>query len=394
MKSLWLFLCFSLLVPYVTLGHELPPDAVAYEKSETCKQCHPLIYEEWNQSMHAKSSVHKDNAHAAVFNTFAKSMEKENKPQTYHCANCHAPMPDNLQDLMAGKAKPNPNEWKESEGVGCVFCHRIRGVVEEKSFNHYLMNQDGSLMVSKPSNKAPHKTSASPLFADSLVCLGCHSHMANPKGAAICLMMEEGIEGNCMSCHMKESAGAPANGSEKTSHRSHIMPGGHDGDMLKQAVSLDAKVDKKGDINQLTVTIQNLITHTFPSTNPMRLAFLKIVALNKDGKEVWTNFKDDIAKEDPQALFAKAFKANDKVGVPSWEAEAVAFDSRIKKGESRAIAYDLKQADIDKVKISLIYRLFPAKAIDMMGIPKDGVNEKNYLIHEKEQSLQSKALTR
>ncbi len=252
-----------------------------------------------------------------------------------------------------------------------------------KMINQYNLNKNGTFHSYRPTNpNAPHKTAQSPLFGDGQSCMGCHSHKINGKGAKICVMNEEG-GGNCLSCHMPLAAGGPAIGSIiKKTHRSHKMPGGHDLDMLKKAVTLDADIKSEGKEKVIAISVKNIIQHTFPSTNPMRTAFVKITAKDKAGKAVWSNFKDS-PMEDKNALFFKAFKAGDQVGVPSWAAEGIAFDTRLKAGETRSVSYPLENKNISTVDVALIYMLFPAKAIDGFGIPKDGVNEKPKVIFKK-----------
>lgn len=109
----------------------------------------------------------------------------------------------------------------------------------------------------------------------------------------------------------------------------------------------------------------------------MRIAFVKVVAKDKEGKKVWENFTES-PLEDKQALFFKAFKAGEKKGVPSWAADGVAFDTRLKAGETRTITYPLEDQAISQVDVMLIYRLFPPKALKAFAIPQDGVNEKIY----------------
>ncbi|MCI5151471.1 MAG: hypothetical protein D3916_19200 [Candidatus Electrothrix sp. MAN1_4] len=221
--------------------------------------------------------------------------------------------------------------------------------------------------------------------------MGCHSHKLNGKDVAICLMKDE-AKGNCLECHMPEVVGRSAVGTDGKTHRSHKMPGGHDIEMLKKAATLDAEIATKGKSRSnrsdrnLVVSVKNMIKHTFPSTNPMRIAFVKVVAKDKDGNKVWENFKKS-PLEDKQALFFKAFKAGEKIGVPSWAAEGLAFDTRLKAGETRTIIYSLADPAITQVDVMLLYRLFPPKALKGFGIPEDGVNEKIYPVAKKSLTL-------
>jgi hypothetical protein len=369
-------------------AHELPQGAEPLQQSEQCAACHPQIVKEWQESFHAKSSVHKDSAHNAMHQAFSKAMTAQGKKPTYHCAACHAPMADNMKALMSGEAAPDSSNASQTEGVGCSFCHRIEAVTHGKSFDQYTLNKDGAYKTSRPTNpKAAHKTGQSPLFADGQICMGCHSQYVNPHEVPICVMTEEG-KGNCVRCHMEKAEGAPAAGSEAKTHISHRFPGGHDADMLRKAAALELKVESTGKERVVSIAVKNTTEHTFPSTNPMRMAFVKVRAKNKSGAVIWENFKADPLKEDKQAVFFKAFKAGDKVGVPSWEAEAMAFDTRLKTGETRTLRYPLYSPEISEVEAELIYLLFPPKAIEGFGIPKDGVNDQRFSVAKKSVQMQ------
>ncbi len=368
-------------------AHQLPEGAATLEKSEQCAACHPAIYKEWQESYHAKSSVHKDSAHKVMHDAFSKYLTGQGKKPNYHCANCHAPMADNLKELMSGEAAPDSGNWTQTDGVGCSFCHRIEAVSKGKSFDQYQLNKDGAYHTSRPANaKAPHPTGQSPLFADGKACMGCHSQYVNPHEVPICAMTEEGV-GNCVACHMPQADGAPAVGSAAKTHTLHRMPGGHDQDMLRQAASLDVRIESQGKERSVVVEIKNTTEHTFPSTNPMRMAFVKVRAKDKSGAVLWENFKEDPLKEDKQAVFFRAFRAGEKVGVPSWEAESLAFDTRLKIGETRRLSYPVYSPEISEVEAEVIYLLFPPKALDGFGIPKDGVNDKRYSVAKKSVTL-------
>jgi hypothetical protein len=83
----------------------------------------------------------------------------------------------------------------------------------------------------------------------------------------------------------------------------------------------------------------------------------------------------------------KAFKAGKILGVPPWKAEKVGMDTRVRNGEKRTITYRIPSGNIKNFQIVLIYRLFPPKAIEKMGVPRNGINEKNHVVLKKEISL-------
>ena len=382
-KTFLTFLTFLVLLftMQAAMAHKMDKDSVSFAKAEECKGCHETIYNEWRESIHSKSSAHIDKAHAAVHQAFSKAMVKAGKKANYHCANCHAPMADNIKALMKGKRPLNPDSWKEKEGVSCTFCHRVEAIVKGKKFNQYKINSDGAINVAKiksADSSEHHKIQESSLFKEGQMCLGCHSHKVNGKGAVICQMSEEtgNKKVNCLECHMNEVDGAPTTDSKRTKHRSHKVMGGHFPEMIKTAA--EVSVSKNG--NMIKVVLENkLESHKFPSTNPLRLAWVKVSARDENGNEVWTNFKK-MPMEDKQGALMRVFKGKKnkegkaKVGVPSWKAFGVAKDTRLKPQEKRVLNYTLPDniaSKVSQVDAKLMYALFNPKAIKKLKIPKE-----------------------
>lgn len=383
------YICLIILMlsmSTIAMAHQIPKDADEFIQSEQCSVCHEEIYNEWKKSYHSKASALVDKAHASVSQAFSKSMEESGKDGNYHCGSCHAPMSTNLKELMSGEAKLDGKDWTQSEGVGCAFCHRIDAVVQMPKFNQYRITKYNAFGVSySPIDKLPHQVVTSPIFASGEQCMGCHSHNINSNGVSICIMKEEGTD-NCISCHMQRVEGPRATGSKTKTHLSHMISGAHDIDMLREAVTMDSSLNTKDGKNILEITLTNNIKHSFPSTNPMRISYLKIKVLDKNGHITWSNFTKS-PMEDKHAVFFKAFKNQEKIGVPSWDATDVAFDTRLKAKEIRTINYPIISETKGKITIELVYRLFPQDALDSMGIPRNGINDIEYIVQIEEIGL-------
>ncbi|MCG6553869.1 MAG: cytochrome c family protein [Candidatus Magnetominusculus sp. LBB02] len=377
-----------LLLPAAARAHEVPDGAAPYEKSRRCSACHPAVYKEWQTSMHSMSSTHKDPAHSAMFGAFLDDMKAAGKDGGYNCVTCHMPMADNIKALMEGTERPNAELWKEDEGIGCAFCHRVEEVVEGKDRNLFKINKDGSYVASGMAQRAPHGVGANPLFTGGQMCMGCHSHLENQSGVAICSMKEEG-QGNCLSCHMESKEGPPSIESEKETHASHEMGGGHSLAMLAKAVKVNAAVKKTQGVSIVEIEVTNMASHAFPSTMPMRMAWLKLTGFDAAKNAVFANYKET-PLEDKNALFMKAFKgAKDEIGVPAWKAEAVAFDTRLKGSEMRKFSYPIDNDAVKYVTVEVIYRLFSPGALKRYPLLKKAVDaDKNIAIYKKEFTIQ------
>lgn len=355
------------------LAHDIPAGFKGFADPAGCGSCHQEIYKEWEGSMHAKSSKFSDGLHGAVADAFAAAMEAKGGKGSYFCANCHTPTADNMAALIRGDAAPDPENLTDTRGVTCSFCHTVDSVVPGERFNTYRVSE--GIKGSSGASNAPHGATKWVFEETYEMCLGCHGKMMNAKGGVVCSMEEEGIT-DCLTCHMETVEGAPASGSGKTKHAYHGMQGGHDQAMLKRGATVSLGADK----GVLTVILNNPNQHYFPSTNPLRMAYVKVVVAGADGKTLFTNF-DKAPTEDPQAVLIKVFKAGDQVGVPSWEAEGVARDTRLTPGETRTITYKLPEGAAN-VKATLYYRFAPPMAIEKFNVKPDGTVEKPHVVSE------------
>src|SRR5439155_231903 len=106
-----------------TSGKTIPSNF--FMTSETCKRCHPDIYEQWNSSMH----------HFSSFNNqwYRKSIEYMQDVagvrSSKWCAGCHDPalLYSGLFDTPIKQIVDRP---EARAGLGCLMCHSI---VEVKS---------------------------------------------------------------------------------------------------------------------------------------------------------------------------------------------------------------------------------------------------------------------
>lgn len=354
-------------------AHELPEGFSGFADPAGCGSCHEAIYGEWKGSMHANSSKFKDPVHSAVHDAFSAAMETKGGGANYHCASCHTPTADNMAALMKGEAAPDPGNPTNVSGVTCSFCHMADAVVEGGKFNSYRVTE--GIKGTSDESPAPHGAARWAFGSAYEMCLGCHGKKISGKGGVVCSMAEEGIT-DCIPCHMPKAGGGPAASSENDEHSFHGMHGGHRRDMLQKGAAL-ALSSSDG---RLTVTLTNPNPHYFPSTNPLRVAYVRVEAYDEAGEVIFTNFKED-PSEDPGAMLAKAFGAGEKVGVPSWEAEFVARDTRLKPGEERVIEYTLPEG-ARSAAAKLFYRLVPPRAMEKFNVAPDGFVEKPHLVSE------------
>jgi len=104
-------------------------------------------------------------------------------------------------------------------------------------------------------------------------------------------------------------------------------------------MTLDTK--QAGDNINAKLTIRNLLPHSFPTGAPFRNFFIKIAAYDKDGKELWKNFKVHPIKDDPKAAFWLTLGNPEGKPTAPPKATQILADSRLQANETRTLDYEI-----------------------------------------------------
>lgn len=288
------YLYYREVKPVVIFGlrsdyaHAIPyqkvPEGLTSLKAESCGTCHTDIYKEWKISIH--SQAYKD--------PFFHAYWTKDK-HTWVCLNCHSPLenqqPTLIKDIPRDRVEraihePNPRydtDYQE-EGVTCAACHVRDGVI--------LGPIEGAT--------APHPTKYDPLFRTPELCYRCHSVVSGPAqfyNGGPCGTYPEFEDGYwrkergfiCQSCHMPAIERAIADGGPIRQGRQHLWRGGHDPEMVKQAVDVMVVADpaepKPGDKVRVTLTLINAgAGHKIPTGDPDRYLTVEFSVEDRNGK--------------------------------------------------------------------------------------------------------------
>ncbi|OAG28153.1 hypothetical protein TH606_03165 [Thermodesulfatator autotrophicus] len=262
--KIWLF-CFVLLwtFPIWASEEELrfpskPIDDlqtfIKTYSSERCADCHEDVYKQWKESYHSRSMV---SSIKGITNFFLvgvpKEWEKElTKKEILKCLDCHLPqikyaterLAIEIAELMitARKAKGAEKEKAIATlsklNLSCYGCHNIKvassapGITGEIDPNViYTANEDV---------EAEHETDYHPALKRSVFCMQCHGVYHAPDGESIyCNTLSRSYADNylgqggrksCQECHMYQK------------NRGHRMPGGHDLEIVKEGIELQAEI--------------------------------------------------------------------------------------------------------------------------------------------------------
>ena len=266
------------------IPYQATPEGIEDLRAETCGACHRDIYEEWKTSIHA---------HAYEDPFFQAYWRKDGK--VWVCLNCHTPLenqqPTLIRSIPRGRVEdavqePNPHYDPDYqiESVTCAACHVRDGVI--------LGPYDDSV--------APHPTQFDPSFRTAQVCYRCHSVVSGPfqfYNVGPCgtyaeyegkfFMQEKGFI--CQTCHMPEVDRPVAVNGPIRHGRRHLWRGGHDPDMIKQAVAIQMQADplvlKPDERVTFTLTFMNAgAGHKIPTGDPDRHFTIEFQVLDREGQ--------------------------------------------------------------------------------------------------------------
>jgi cytochrome c1 len=340
-----------------------------YLDNYSCNECHEKIYEEYHASYHAKGYFN-DTLHRKIADRVSK--------KTYTCASCHMPMANNIDDLIAGKARPDKNNKTHTDAVSCYFCHTIAYVKTAHKFNvntkaRQAKNYKPTLYgrLDNPDDSDKHSSASNPVYAKK-VCMGCHSHKLDDNNVTIFRAMEKKQNSlGCIKCHMPEVSG----GAEKMDkrarghHASHKFLGIHDVEFRKTGMDITIMPEGK----KLTVTLENKMEHPL-IIQPARVKFLKIT-IERGGKIIWRNYQKE-PQEDAQGYFSFRFKEKkDPVIIPASATSGSRHNLAAK--ERKVLSYDvplLKKGD--KVKVQLYVQFAKNACTKVVSIEKSNLTDK------------------
>ncbi|MCF6206455.1 MAG: cytochrome c family protein [Sulfurovum sp.] len=318
--------------------------------NHACKECHEGIYEEYQNSMHAKGYF-TDELHRKIADKVSTTR--------YECAVCHMPMADNLDDLVSGKARPDKSNKTHTDAISCYFCHTIAYVKKAHRFNINTKSRQAEGYkptlygrLDNPDENDKHSSVTNPIYA-KVVCTGCHAHKLNENNVTIFYAMENKQDSlSCIKCHMPKVSG----GAEKMDkrargqHASHRFLGIHDKTFRQTGVDINLSVEG----NKLHVTLINKMTHPL-IIQPARAKFLKITIV-RNGKKIWQNYREH-PSEDKQGYFAYQFKKQgNAVIIPAYATEGSVHNLNAK--ETQVLSYDVpKLQKGDKIVAGLYVQL-------------------------------------
>lgn len=223
-----------------------------------CKSCHPAIWREWEDSMHAKAWVDE------IYQEIASQVpDRETK-----CDRCHAPQPI----LITGVGEmPKLRDRQREAGVSCLVCHLDAGGAmhgpQASAETYFHANVTNSIYT------APTK-----------LCSTCHGQPTVPEHDQVSSFLKsEFATGNnsCATCHMPVVNRLQSTASyERIKGRKHTWRGSRSVSQLRRAATLQLKITPE----KMNVKLQSKTGHILPG-GTLRTIILETKHLSPEGIE-------------------------------------------------------------------------------------------------------------
>lgn len=206
-----------------------------FQSSAECKECHPAVYAEWQESQHSHSWT----------NPLVRAPDQSNNFSNSDCIDCHAPKP--IFDTGIGE-RVLPRTIRRVEGVDCIACHAL---------------PDGQMAGTLENRSARCRPVIKRELRNPQYCAGCHNQHGTMDQWEASEYPDLGQ--NCLSCHMPEIQRADG----RTGRRHDCL--GAAPVMLKQAVELDVRVED----GVWTASVTNVgAGHNYPTDERSRASDL------------------------------------------------------------------------------------------------------------------------
>lgn len=341
-------------------------------ESKVCQKCHPIIYEEYYDSAHRKSSIYNNPLHKAYWDKHPKDAKG------YTCAKCHTP----TDKVAVETGVLTDNSVQEEEPISCVFCHTIKDVDQgEMSNNNISSGEKKAFFTAEASKKGSNtasfetksswfglvKTSkSSPYhkidynnenYYNGNVCMGCHSHTNNEHGfdtVMLDAMIDKDDKNSCISCHMPQVLGSKVTLKDSKTHAYHGIAGIYHMNR-EMGKYINFKVTKKP--QGFTVTLTNKSNHALFG-QALREGVLNATITQGDKELVLAPF-----------IFTRLLGDDQGKERMPWNATETLKDTLIYA--KKEVNYETPLQKGDKLTLSLGVRLITKKGAKDLGLEEN-----------------------
>lgn len=334
-------------------GQEKQPGTREFSSPESCKSCHPMVYERWSRGMHRYS--YED----PIFQVaYAQAYTETSGKAARTCLRCHAPVAYMRGDLSV-------SDPKHRQGVQCDFCHGIESVDLSRPESPFVLRH-GSAKAgphADPAQADGHDTWHQPLLKSALLCAGCHEYVVGDD-IHIMSTWSEWKESSyaeagttCQHCHMPTLRNFVDSHGAVRELNDHNLSGGHSSRQIRKAGRLTIEsLKRRGEMCTVEIAVENVGSgHCLPTGMPSRRVVLEVELL-----------RGDQVLERDHRVYRKI--VGDEAGLELTTDAAIKLhgrrilaDNRIRPGETRLETFHFRVDPAIPVRVSatLIYSYSP-----------------------------------
>lgn len=300
--------------------------AKRFADSASCRECHPKIFAEWEQSQHA----------IAFTNPLVRRADMADGFRKKDCIPCHAPRPV-FEHGLGKAARVLTREAHQYEGVDCLSCHETGA---------------GQASATADAGATFGEAPCRPVFRAELrstdLCAPCHNQHLTVDRWEVSPVHLKGD--NCLHCHMPPVERRRADGTTYTG-AFHGSRGGNDLELLRRAATVTATIEDGGESGArfAKVVVANTgCAHNLPTDARHRAVDLVIERLDATGAPLPGAVDDGPGQRGGHARARYRNPYRDEYGVE---------DTQIPAGESRELS--LPVADAASIRVRLLYKRTP-----------------------------------
>jgi nitrate/TMAO reductase-like tetraheme cytochrome c subunit len=390
-------------------------------QSEMCRNCHSDIYDQHQESMHARS-LSNPAFRAMYFDHMLPEglADPEVKALTDECFKCHNPI--YYYYAQQGHATPADPRFTPTEAVTCDFCHTITGFTGRTPGNgNYIVSPGTTKYGPFPGDNDWHQA-YNKLYTKSEYCAICHnsskSHDLPIKSTYSEWRESEfarrGVD--CQDCHMSvygfqldgvsyfmKGRVAQMTGMETRTRPkvfTHRFPGAHEQSQIFGNPSVEVRLPhlaRAGDEITIEVRVNNSrVGHSMPSgSSEIRMLWMELTALpgeapvliparSRSGEAPAYDVAG--ATDFDRTSFGSMIPAGSRLyrtvfdgvdGYPTLinhEAARVAFDNRLRSAEVRAELYTFRIPEryngMMSIEAQVKYTPYPPGYAKILNIPE------------------------
>lgn len=288
-----------------TLSKAGPYDLDVHMEVKACAECHAVITEEWNDSVHALASM-SNPFYRLAFDEFAQESGREKLP---FCGGCHDPAL--LYDGSLSAPVDGTSE-RAHVGISCNTCHGIEAATADGNGSYTLnttpipVPKDGD---AKSLSDHIARVGMAPLRTNEL-CVSCHRGFMTPetghevvisgiddwgpfRGSAYngnpTVRITDVEKTDCVGCHMPVMPDG---------HNSHRFPGGHSALAAMtspgQLEAVKKLVENAATIDVPTFGVGTVKTKEWKGAKPLETLWFDVVVHNKNVGHVFPGGAQDL----------------------------------------------------------------------------------------------------